>query len=154
MTITITAQEMEVDNASYPTPKITQNSYDYRPLGLGYANLGALLLARGIAYDSDEGRAYAAAVTALMCGQAYLASAEDSPDAVRDGAVAGCRFGIIDGEDVRTTAIVDRAGRAVALKLEGLAARADEPGVFDVVVDMDRHDEAARLGVLVVTEER
>ncbi len=76
VTITITAQEIEVDNASYPTPRITQNSFDYRPLGLGYANLGALLMARGIAYDSDEGRGYAAAVTALMCGQAYKQSAQ------------------------------------------------------------------------------
>lgn len=75
VTITITAQEIEVDNASYPTPKITQNSYDYRPLGLGYANLGALLMARGLPYDSDEGRAYAAAITALMSGQAYKQSA-------------------------------------------------------------------------------
>jgi ribonucleoside-diphosphate reductase alpha chain len=74
VTITITAQEIEVDNASYPTPKITQNSYDYRPLGLGYANLGALLMARGLAYDTDEGRAYAGAITALMCGQAYKQS--------------------------------------------------------------------------------
>lgn len=73
--ITITAQEIEVDNASYPTAKIGQNSRDYRPLGLGYANLGALLMARGLAYDSDEGRAYAAAITALMCGQAYKQSA-------------------------------------------------------------------------------
>ena len=73
--ITITAQELEVDNASYPTPSITQNSLDYRPLGLGYANLGALLLARGLPYDSAEGRAYAAAITALMCGQAYKQSA-------------------------------------------------------------------------------
>ncbi len=76
VTITITAQEIEVDNASYPTPKITQNSFDYRPLGLGYANLGALLMARGLAYDSDEGRGYSAAVTALMCGQAYKQSAQ------------------------------------------------------------------------------
>lgn len=75
VTITITAQEIEVDNASYPTPKITQNSYDFRPLGLGYANLGAALMARGLAYDSDEGRAYSAAITALMCGQAYKQSA-------------------------------------------------------------------------------
>jgi ribonucleoside-diphosphate reductase alpha chain len=72
--ITITAQEFEVDNASYPTPSITQNSFDYRPLGLGYANLGALLMARGLPYDSIEGRAYAAAITALMCGQAYKQS--------------------------------------------------------------------------------
>ncbi len=75
VSMTITAQEIEVDNASYPTTKIAQNSYDYRPLGLGYANLGALLMARGLPYDSEEGRAYAAAVTALMCGQAYRQSA-------------------------------------------------------------------------------
>jgi len=73
--VTITAMEIEVDNASYPTPAITQNSYDYRPLGLGYANLGALLMARGFAYDSEEGRAYAAAITSLMCGEAYRQSA-------------------------------------------------------------------------------
>lgn len=75
VSITITAQELEVDNASYPTPRIAQNSFDFRPLGLGYANLGALLMARGLAYDSDEGRSYSAAVTALMCGQAYRQSA-------------------------------------------------------------------------------
>ena len=56
--------------------RITRNSYDFRPLGLGYANLGALLMARGLPYDSDAGRAYAAAVTALMTGQAYLTSAK------------------------------------------------------------------------------
>src|SRR5260370_33713752 len=68
VTLTITAQEIEVDNASYPTPKITQNSFDYRPLGLGYANLGALLIARGLAYANAEARAYAAAEAALACG--------------------------------------------------------------------------------------
>jgi ribonucleoside-diphosphate reductase alpha chain len=73
--ITLTAQEIEIDNASYPTQKIVHNSHDYRPLGLGYANLGALLMARGLAYDSDEGRAYASAITALMSGQAYKQSA-------------------------------------------------------------------------------
>jgi ribonucleoside-diphosphate reductase alpha chain len=72
----ITAQEILVDNAVYPTPNITRNSRDFRPLGLGYANLGALLMARGLPYDSDAGRAYAAAVTALMTGQAYLTSAQ------------------------------------------------------------------------------
>jgi ribonucleoside-diphosphate reductase alpha chain len=73
--VTITAMEIEVDNASYPTPAITQNSYDYRPLGLGYANLGALLMSRGLPYDSEEGRAMAAAITSLMCGEAYRQSA-------------------------------------------------------------------------------
>ena len=72
---TITAMEISVDNSSYPTPAITQNSFDYRPLGLGYANLGALLMSRGVAYDSDEGRDIAAAITSLMCGEAYKQSA-------------------------------------------------------------------------------
>jgi len=72
--IMITAQEILVDNASYPTEKIAKNSHAFRPLGLGYANLGALLMANGLAYDSDAGRDYAAAITALMHGQAYLAS--------------------------------------------------------------------------------
>jgi ribonucleoside-diphosphate reductase alpha chain len=75
VSITITAQEIIVSNASYPTPAIEKNSHDYRPLGLGYANLGALLMARGLPYDSEMGRAYSAAVTALMCGQAYKQSA-------------------------------------------------------------------------------
>ncbi|MEI7744990.1 MAG: vitamin B12-dependent ribonucleotide reductase [Chloroflexota bacterium] len=72
--VTITAQEILVDNASYPTVKIEENSHRYRPLGLGYANLGALLMNRGLAYDSDEGRAYAGAITALMHGEAYRQS--------------------------------------------------------------------------------
>ena len=72
--VTITAQEILVDNASYPTPKIEENSHRFRPLGLGYANLGALLMNRGLAYDSDEGRNYAGAITALMHGEAYRQS--------------------------------------------------------------------------------
>jgi ribonucleoside-diphosphate reductase alpha chain len=76
--ITITAMEISIDNSSYPTQAITQNSYDYRPLGLGYANLGALLMSRGLAYDSEEGRALAGAITSLMCGEAYKQSAEIS----------------------------------------------------------------------------
>jgi ribonucleoside-diphosphate reductase alpha chain len=73
--ITITAQEIMVDNASYPTPKISENSHRFRPLGLGYANLGALLMSLALPYDSDKGRDMAAAVTALMCGEAYAQSA-------------------------------------------------------------------------------
>ncbi len=72
--VTLTAQEILVDNASYPTPKIEENSHKFRPLGLGYANLGALLMSRGLAYDSDEGRNYAAALTAIMHGEAYKQS--------------------------------------------------------------------------------
>jgi ribonucleoside-diphosphate reductase alpha chain len=72
--LTITAQEILVDNASYPTPRIEENSHKFRPLGLGYANLGALLMSRGLAYDSDEGRNFAAALTAIMHGEAYRQS--------------------------------------------------------------------------------
>jgi ribonucleoside-diphosphate reductase alpha chain len=72
--VVITAQEILVDNAGYPTEIIGKNSHDYRPLGLGYANLGALLMAAGLPYDSDAGRDYAASVTAIMCGEAYLQS--------------------------------------------------------------------------------
>jgi ribonucleoside-diphosphate reductase alpha chain len=74
--VLITAQEILVDNAGYPTEIIGKNSHDYRPLGLGYANLGALLMAAGLPYDSDAGRDYAACVTAIMCGQAYLQSSK------------------------------------------------------------------------------
>lgn len=73
--VTISAQEMIVSNASYPTPAIDRNSHDYRPLGLGYANLGAFLMSNGIPYDSDTARAYAGAITAIMCGEAYAQSA-------------------------------------------------------------------------------
>jgi ribonucleoside-diphosphate reductase alpha chain len=76
----IMAQEILVDNAAYPTEKIAKNSHDFRPLGLGYANLGALLMSMGIPYDSDQGRDWAAALTAIMCGQAYLTSAGISAD--------------------------------------------------------------------------
>src|SRR5262245_28444987 len=69
------AQEIIVGNSSYPTDKITKNAKDYRQLGLGYANLGALLMAQGLPYDSDGGRAWAAAITALMTGHAYRTSA-------------------------------------------------------------------------------
>src|SRR6202171_4348831 len=72
--VTITAQEILVDNASYPTPKIEENSHNFRPLGLGYANLGALLMSMALPYDSDEGRDMSGAITALMCGEAYAQS--------------------------------------------------------------------------------
>ncbi len=78
--VTITAQEILVDNAGYPTPQIEANSHRFRPLGIGYANLGALLMSRGLAYDSDEGRTYAAAITAIMTGESYRHSAEIARD--------------------------------------------------------------------------
>jgi ribonucleoside-diphosphate reductase alpha chain len=72
----ILAQEILVDFSSYPTQQIAQNSHDYRPLGLGYANLGTLLMRLGIPYDSDKGRAICGALTAILCGRAYATSAE------------------------------------------------------------------------------
>ncbi len=75
ISVTITAMEILVDNSGYPTEAISRNSHDYRPLGLGYANLGAMLMAFGLPYDSEAGRDVAAAMTAIMCGQAYLQSA-------------------------------------------------------------------------------
>ncbi len=84
--VTFLAQEILVGYSSYPTPEIEANAKAYRQLGLGYANLGALLMARGLPYDSDEGRAYAAAITSLMTGRAYRKSAEI---AARMGPFAG-----------------------------------------------------------------
>src|SRR5258706_3331038 len=73
--ICVTGQEILVSNASYPTPPIAKNSEALRPLGLGYANLGALLMSMGLAYDSDEGRRFAGAITAIMTGRAFAQSA-------------------------------------------------------------------------------
>ena len=81
----IIAQEILVDNAAYPTDRIAKNSHDFRPLGLGYANLGALLMSMGIPYDSDQGRDWAGGLTAIMCGQAYLSSAR-----IAEGATGPC----------------------------------------------------------------
>jgi len=89
------AQEILVGYSSYPTPEIERNAKAYRQLGLGYANLGALLMARGLPYDSDEGRAYAAAITALTTGRAYRKSAE----------IAG-RMGPFDGYRTNAAAML------------------------------------------------
>ena len=74
----VLAQEIFVDSASYPTEKIAANSHTFRPLGLGFANLGAMLMSLGLPYDGEQGRDYAAAVTAILCGQAYLTSSRIS----------------------------------------------------------------------------
>jgi ribonucleoside-diphosphate reductase alpha chain len=73
--ITLMAMEIVVGYSKYPTAKITENSHNFRPLGLGYANLGALLMASGLPYDSEAGRNYAGAITSLMAGRAYYQSA-------------------------------------------------------------------------------
>ena len=84
--VIFTAQEIIVGNADYPTEKITENSRRFRQLGIGYANIGALLMAQGLPYDSDQGRAWAGAITALMTGHAYATSART---AARMGPFAG-----------------------------------------------------------------
>src|SRR3954471_4431056 len=89
------AQEILVGYSSYPTPEIGRNAKRFRQLGLGYANLGALLMARGLPYDSDEGRAYAAAITGLMTGRAYRKSAE-----------IAARMGSFDGYQVNRAAMI------------------------------------------------
>jgi ribonucleoside-diphosphate reductase alpha chain len=78
--ILTTAMEIIVDAAGYPTEQISRNSHDYRPLGLGYANLGALLMDLGLPYDSDAGRAFAATLTSILCGEAYAQSARIAAD--------------------------------------------------------------------------
>jgi ribonucleoside-diphosphate reductase alpha chain len=101
--VVITAQEILVDNAGYPTELIGKNSHDYRPLGLGYANLGALLMAAGLPYDSDAGRDYAACVTAIMCGQAYLQSskiAEQCEPLTPITSTVQTRLGVTTAEDM------------------------------------------------------
>src|SRR5712672_2273198 len=94
--VTITAQEILVDFASYPTPRIAENSHNFRPLGLGYANLGALLLSMALPYDSDEGRDMSGAITALMCGEAYAQSARVAE-----------RMGPFPGYDLNREAMID-----------------------------------------------
>src|SRR3984885_10921531 len=84
--VIFTAQEIIVGNADYPTERIAENSRRFRELGIGYANLGALLMAQGLPYDSDQGRAWAGAITALMTGHAYATSART---AARMGPFAG-----------------------------------------------------------------
>ncbi len=92
--IFITAQEILVDNASYPTREIAENSHIFRTLGLGYANLGSLIMSYGLGYDSDEGRSLAGAITAIMTGQAYeqsarMASVTGPFDGYRDSRACG-----------------------------------------------------------------
>ncbi len=104
--VMITAQEILVDNSGYPTEAIGKNSHDYRPLGLGYANLGALLMAAGLPYDSDAGRDYAACVTAIMCGEAYLQSSKIAelcqPLAPTTEKVVGSLLSVVGNDDSLT----------------------------------------------------
>ncbi|RKH41604.1 vitamin B12-dependent ribonucleotide reductase [Corallococcus sicarius] len=115
VSVVLLAQEIIVGFSRYPTERITQNSHDYRPLGLGYANLGALLMATGLPYDSPAGRNYAAAITSLMCGEAYATSARI---AQKQGAFAGY------GNNAEPMLGVIRKHRKAAyqLQVEGVSA--------------------------------
>ncbi|MBK7863986.1 MAG: vitamin B12-dependent ribonucleotide reductase [Archangiaceae bacterium] len=114
--VTLLGQEIIVGFSKYPTPKITQNSFDYRPLGLGYANLGALLMATGLPYDSETGRNYAGAITSLMAGQAYLQSARI---AERMGTFAGYP----KNEESMLGVMRKHRKAAYQLPVEGVAAK-------------------------------
>lgn len=114
--IIITAMEILVGNSIYPTPAIEQNSLDYRPLGIGFANLGALLMSRGIAYDSDEGRNLAAAITSLQSGHCYYQS---SKIAEKIGAFVGYKRNEI------STLEVMRMHKDAALQLNGSGVPVD-----------------------------
>ena len=160
MAVVFTAQEILIGNADYPTEKIAETTRRFRELGLGYANLGALLMALGVPYDSDEGRAMTASITALMTGAAYVTSART---AARMGPFAGFHensgpmldvlrmhrreVAKIDEEQVPDRAALrgprglghrSRAGRgARRAQLPGDGARADR---HDLVPDGLRHD--------------
>ncbi|GGA75303.1 vitamin B12-dependent ribonucleotide reductase [Edaphobacter acidisoli] len=95
--VVTTAMEIIVDSAGYPTEMIAKNSHDYRPLGLGYANLGALLMAFGLPYDSDAGRDFAGALTAILCGDAYWQSARIAESCPALGAATELTQGHISG---------------------------------------------------------
>ena len=130
-----TAQEILVGNADYPTEKIADNSREFRQLGLGYANLGALLMAQGMPYDSDDGRAWAAAITALMTGHAYATSART---AARMGPFAGY------AENPEPMLNVLRMHRAEAAKIDRRASRptllARPAAAWDEAVELgERH---------------
>ena len=130
--VTITAQENLVDYASYPTPRITENSHNFRPLGLGYANLGALLMSMALPYDSDEGRDVAASVTALMCGEAYAQSARVAE-----------RMGPFPGYEVNREPMLD------VIRMHRNAMRGVKPGHVEAELYMgaqEAWDSALELG--------
>src|SRR5262245_26311332 len=134
--LTITAQEILVDNASYPTPKIEENSHKFRPLGLGYANLGALLMSRGLAYDSQDGRNFAAALTAIMHGEAYRQSAVIA----RDHGGPFLKYG--ENEKPFLRVIGKHRHAAYQLRKEGVPADVLEASrkVFDEALELGREN--------------
>ncbi|MEO6196946.1 MAG: vitamin B12-dependent ribonucleotide reductase, partial [Dehalococcoidia bacterium] len=130
--LSIMAQEIIVGNSSYPTPKIWQNAIDYRQLGLGFSNLGALLMSLGVPYDSGEGRAWAGALTAIMTGRAYATSAR-----------VASRVGAFNGHEINAAAMlaVMEKHRAAADDIDSTRA----PGYL-VSAAKEDWDEAVELG--------
>ena len=121
-----TAQEILVGRADYPTEKIGATTRALRQLGLGYANLGALLMALGLPYDSEEGRAWAAAITSLMTGSAYAASA-------RTAARVGPFDGFADEADAMLGVLeMHRQAAAIARRARRGASGSDGGGTYDV----------------------
>ena len=131
--ITIVAQEIIVGSASYPNKRIELNSFDFRPLGLGYANLGALLMSRGLAYDSDSGRNFAAAITSLMHSGAYRTSAEMA-------ASHGPFSGYPDNEESMIRVIAKHRDAATAVPDEGVpaAVQAAHQEIWDQTLEMGK----------------
>src|SRR6266853_1920100 len=129
--VLITAQEILVDNAGYPTEMIMRNSHDYRPLGLGYANLGALLMAAGLPYDSEAGRDYAACVTAIMCGEAYLQSSRIAEQ---------CESLIPATEATRKNLAETNLGAGIGTAPVGTAASAVQPERGEAALRKDRSE--------------
>jgi ribonucleoside-diphosphate reductase alpha chain len=124
----IVAQEILVDRASYPTRPIAENSHAFRTLGLGYANLGALIMSRGLAYDSDEGRALAGSITSLMTGTAYQVSAELSAARAPFPSYHDARYGSVTHppESSNAPAMLDVIGRH-QIQARSLAENASDP---------------------------
>lgn len=117
--VMITAQEIIVDNASYPTEEIALNSHLFRPLGLGYCNLGALIMAMGLPYDSDEGRDTASAITAILTGQGYLTSAHHAANVGAFEGFAANRWSMLNVMHLHRGAVESRTARcAPELRLE------------------------------------
>jgi ribonucleoside-diphosphate reductase alpha chain len=147
--VVTTAMEIIVDAAGYPTEQISKNSHDYRPLGLGYANLGALLMDRGLPYDSDAGRAFAATLTSILCGDAYAQSARIAADCPPLGAATsltqqtGVQGGACPGFYVNREPFLDviRMHRAEVnnidknLRLSNLSSRSAAEGSASSFVD-------------------
>ena len=154
-----TAMEIIVDAAGYPTEQISKNSHDYRPLGLGYANLGALLMNFGLPYDSDAGRAFAACVTSILCGDAYAQSARIAADCPPLGAATpltqatGVQGGACPGFYVNREPFLDviRMHRAEVNNIDRALQNTTEPFIAPNLPDMkaaaqNAWDEALVLG--------